>query len=335
LLLFYPKTAYNAASEKEKRISMKNKAFLCFLCLLSLTSVFGQNHTLRLAIGYIPHVQFAPLYAGMEKGFYAAENIDLDIEYGFGVDIFSLLAAGKIDIGLSDSDQLLIAGAKGMDLRAIFQYYQKYPVTIVAKAGTIKTPGDFAGKTIGTPELYGTSYIGLRIFLEKFGLRDSVKIERIGYTQISSLLSDRIDGAVCFYNNEPLQFRDRNTPIVQWDVKDFSDIVGAAFISSEKILNEKAGILRAFVRATKRAVQYTAEHPGEAYEIAGRFIGHKDTAQAEFMKKVLAATTTLFESAGGYGFLDEKKYQESIELLFRLGIINRVFPAAAVLRDLR
>ena len=35
---------------------------------------------MKLAIGYIPHIQFAPLYVGMEKGFYQAEGIKLDPE---------------------------------------------------------------------------------------------------------------------------------------------------------------------------------------------------------------------------------------------------------------
>ena len=68
--------------------------------------------------------------------------------YGFGIDIFSLLSQRKIDIGLSDSDALIISGQKNMGLKAIFQYYQKYPVTIVAKKNTIRRPSDFTGKII-------------------------------------------------------------------------------------------------------------------------------------------------------------------------------------------
>lgn len=48
--------------------------------------------------------------------------------------------------------------------------------------------------------MYGTSYIGLRLFLEMYGLQDRVRVERTGYTQIPSLLGDRIEGAVCFFN---------------------------------------------------------------------------------------------------------------------------------------
>jgi NitT/TauT family transport system substrate-binding protein len=37
----------------------------------------GGIDKVRLAIGYIPHVQFTPLYVGIDKGFYKDEGIDL------------------------------------------------------------------------------------------------------------------------------------------------------------------------------------------------------------------------------------------------------------------
>ncbi|MDR1316929.1 MAG: ABC transporter substrate-binding protein [Spirochaetales bacterium] len=305
--------------------------FLLFAAFI----VYPQEQTLKLAVGYIPHIQFTPLYVGIEKGFYREEKINLNIEYGVGIDIFSLLAAGRIDVGLSDSDQLLVAGAKGLNLKAIFQYYQRYPVTIVALENKIRRPEDFAGKIIGTPELFGTSYIGLRIFLEKYGLQETVKIQKIGYTQIQSLLGNKVDGAVCFFMNEPLHLRERNVPVVQWDVKEFSDMVGVSFISSEKIIARKTGILKGFVRATARAVAYTIQNPDEACKIAGRFTGQRDTDLGNFPREVLDKTLTLFESAEGYGFLDEQKYQQSIDILFHLGLINRTFAAGRVLQDLR
>ena len=173
----------------------------------ALSWAAGPVDKVRLAIGYIPHVQFTPLYVGIDKGFYRDEGIDLELDFGFQYDVFSLLAAGKIDVGLSDSDQLVIAGSKDLGLQAIFQYYQKYPVSIVAKADTIRTAADLKGRKIGTPEMSGSSWIGLQLFLRKYGLEKSVQVEKIGYTQEPTLLSGRADAVVCFLNNEPVAMR--------------------------------------------------------------------------------------------------------------------------------
>lgn len=310
------------------------KTPLVTLFFLLLVAIVFPAEPLRLAIGYIPHIQFAPLYVGIEKGFYGAENIDLKIEYGLGVDIFSLLAAGRIDIGLSDSDQLIIAGAKGLGLQAVFQYYQKYPVTIVARADQVASPGDFTGRAIGTPELFGTSYIGLKLFLEEFGLEGKTKIERIGYSQIPSLLGGKIDGVVCFYNNEPLQLGASGVPIVQWDVKDFSDMVGASFISSRGIMGKKEELLQRFVRATAQAMEYTVKNPAEAVRLSEKYIGPLDREKRLYTQKVLKATAQLFESSGGYGYLDQDKYQSSIQAMQGLELIAEDFPAADIIRNL-
>ncbi|MFQ3619541.1 MAG: ABC transporter substrate-binding protein [Spirochaetales bacterium] len=306
-----------------------------WLLLFYPTQLKAQQQTLKLALGYIPHIQFAPLYVGIEKGYYQAEGIKLEIEYGFGMDIFSLLATGKIDVGLSDSDQLILAASKGVSLRAIFQYYQKYPVTIVAKKDLIQKPEDFLGKSIGTPELFGTSYIGLQLFLEQYGLKGKVKIERIGYTQIPTLLANRVEGVVCFFNNEPIQLKQTGVAINQWNVKDFSSMVGASFITSPSILSKKQELLTAFVRATEKAVKYTVENQSEAFTLSQQYIGRIDPTKMHFFQEVLKETCALFLTKGPYGYLDPSMYKEAVSTLRRLGLIDREVPIEALIHPLR
>jgi NitT/TauT family transport system substrate-binding protein len=293
----------------------------------------SQPQVLRLAIGYIPHVQFTPLYVGVDKGFYREEGVDLQLSFGFQYDIFSLLAAGKIDIGLSDSDQLIIAGSKGLGLQAIYQYYQQYPVTIVAKSATAVTPADLKGKTIGTPEVSGSSWIGLQVFLEKYGLKDSVKVEKIGYTQESTLLGGRADAVVCFYNNEPVSLRAQGVAVTQWDVKDFSDMVGASFISSKAIIASRSDLLARFVRATTKAMAYTVDHRDEAMQIALKNVGNVKKEDEPLFRQRLDATVALFGSPGSYGALDAARYTRSIAELATLGLLTGTYPSATILHS--
>jgi NitT/TauT family transport system substrate-binding protein len=285
----------------------------------------------HLAIGYIPHVQFTPLYVGIAQGFYREEGIELEISYGFGVDVFSLLAAGSIDLGLSDSDQLILAGAKDLGLAAVFQYYQRYPVSVVAKAARISVPGDLAGKTIGTPEMYGTSYIGLQLFLKQYGLVDRVKVERIGYTQLESLEADRVDAAVCFSNNEPIVLAARGVPIRQWEVRDFSGMVGASFISSRAIIAKRADALARFYRATKKAMAWTVDHREEAFKIALETVGNVKAEEEALFRERLDATCELFPHAKGYGYLDRTAWEKSIAELAALGLVPAVYPVDRIL----
>jgi NitT/TauT family transport system substrate-binding protein len=317
-----------------KRLFAGAAALLAAACVgWSAGSVPPAVQTVRLAIGYIPHVQFTPLYVGIDKGFYREEGIDLQLSFGFQYDVFSLLAAGKIDIGLSDSDQLIIAGSKGLGLQAIFQYYQSYPVAIVAKADTVTSPADLKGRTIGTPELSGTSWIGLQLFLEKFGLRDAVRVERIGYTQEATLLGGKADAVVCFSNNEPVVLRAEGVAIRQWDVKEFSDMVGASFISSRSIIAARTDVLARFVRATRRAMAYTIDHRDEAMQIALKNVGNVKKEDEPLFRQRLDATCALFGSALGYGALDAGRYERSIAELVSLKLIPTAFPVETILRQ--
>lgn len=303
------------------------------LCAGALYAAPAGAQKVTLAIGYIPHVQFTPLYVGMDKGFYAEEGIDLEISYGFGIDIFSLLQAGKIDLGLSDSDQLIIAGAKDMGLSAVFQYYQKYPVSIVAKTDRIRTPEDLVGKRIGTPEVYGTSFIGLQLFLKKHGLAGKVSVEKIGYTQEVSLRSDKVDAVVCFSNNEPVLLSMKGVAIRQWDVRDFSDMVGASFISSRAIMDRKADLLARFARATVKSMAYTVDNRDDAFRIAMGRIGNIKKEDEPFFRKVLDATCELYKSPKGYGVMDPASYQDSIAEMLGLGLITTSYPAQRIIHQ--
>lgn len=305
------------------------------LVLYPVSNVYSQEKNkklkiLKLAIGYIPHIQFAPLYVGIEKGFYKQQGIDLKIQYGFGIDIFSLLLSKKIDIGLSDSDQLIIAGDKGMKLKAIFQYYQKYPVSIIARKDVITKITDLKGKKIGVPAYYGTSYIGLLLFLKKYNLLNKVIIQKIGYNQIPALLSKKVEAVVCFSNNEPIQLKLRGVELVKWDVADFSDIVGASFISADDIINEKKELIKGFIKATAKAMSFVSRYQNDAFEISKNYIGNFNQSSEIFFKQVLKETLKLFKSPGGYGYINIEKYQKSIEILYYLNLIKNRYDASKI-----
>jgi NitT/TauT family transport system substrate-binding protein len=316
------------------------RALIAVFAALMLATVAimpaAATDTVNMAIGFIPNIQFAPLYVGMEKGFFAEEDLELEVEYGFGVDVFSLLSLGRIDVGLSDSDQLIVSGTKDLGLKAIFQYYQQYPVSVVALADDIDEPADLRGKTIGVPETYGTSYIGMQAFLNEYGLSGRVTEERIGYTQVPSLLNNRVDAAVTFSNNEPIQLRLRGHDIVEWEVREFSELVGASIISSGRIIERRRDVMERFVRAMRKSVAYTVENQEEAVELSLPYLGDTDESQMEFLRRSLAATSELFEPDSGerYGSFDRERYRASIRALRNIGLIEQSYSPSRILHEI-
>ena len=48
-----------------------------------------------LTLGYIPNIQFAPIYVAVEKGYFLDAGFDVSIEYGNESDAVALIGAGE------------------------------------------------------------------------------------------------------------------------------------------------------------------------------------------------------------------------------------------------
>jgi NitT/TauT family transport system substrate-binding protein len=227
-----------------------------------------------IAMGYIPNVQFAPYYVAAQQGYYAAAGLDVHFNYSTATDVMKLVGTGSIAFGNAEADQVIVARARGLPDISVFTQYQRFPVVIFAlRSSGIRSFADLKGKTIGLPGLYGASYTGLLAALAAAHLTTSdVHLEAIGYSQVAEVAQHRVDAAVGYVMNEPVQLQQQGYPVTVLPIADLVPLGGPGIVTSTALIKSNPDLVKRFVQATYKGQLYTDAHATEAFAISRRYL---------------------------------------------------------------
>lgn len=317
---------------------MKKRLLVLFLIMLvvtlgvlQITSNAAQTKQVNIAMTYIPNVQFAPWYVAAEKGFFKAEGLDVKFDYRMDIDALPLVANGQMDFAIAGGDQVIVARSKGIPVVYLTALYAKFPPSIIslAKSG-IQKPQDLKGKKIGLP-LYGTNLLAVKAILYQSGLSESdVQLIDVGYTQVPSLTSGKVDAVVGFANNEPLILKAAGQSINQINAWEYFPLVGHGLISGEKQIADSPKMVKSMVKATVKGIDYALAHPDETFSICLKHIPDLSKEQYELQKKILLTSMELWKNQytekHGLGQNDPKAWEESQQFMQKYGLIDKTTP---------
>jgi NitT/TauT family transport system substrate-binding protein len=301
---------------------------LLFLVACNSTAQPAEELTsITLPAGYIPNVQFAPLYVAIEKGFYRDAGLDVTIDYNMETDNVALLGVGELDFAIASGEQVLLGQGQDLPVVYVMAWYQEFPVGVVSLADKeIIEPADLAGKKIGIPGLYGASYIGFRALLQANGLQESdLTLDSIGYTTVEALVNGQDDAVVIYVSNEPVQLEAQGYAINTLRVSDYTNLIGNGLITNQKVIEEKPELVRAMVKATLQGIRYTQEHPEEAFEICKKYVDNLaelSPEEQEVQRKVLDASIALYHVEKN-GASDLQTWQNMQSILLEMGLLTQ------------
>jgi len=325
---------------------MRNRRWSTALALfvgLSMLSIFltgcdatKQDQTtesVTLAMGFVPNVQFAPFYVAVEKGYFADEGIQVELDYGWETDLLKLVGSEGVgtnpglQFAIGSGDQVILARSQGLPIVYVLNWYRRFPVCVVSLQGTgIREPADLVGQRVGTPATYGASYIGWRALLDAAGL-DATAIEliSIGYTQVGALSEGQVDAAVCYAMNEPVQMQAAGEDVDVIYVSDYANLVSNGLFTNEKTIRERPELVQGMVRAALRGLTYTLEHPDEAFQISLKhFPEAASDAESEAVSRAILAKSIEFWQAepGDLGRSSQAEWDAALSIMQQMDLVE-------------
>jgi NitT/TauT family transport system substrate-binding protein len=289
--------------------------------------------SLRVGLGFIPSVQFAQFYLAQQAGYYREAGLEVTFENRIDPDLITLVGQGALDLGVADGTSVIPAVSQGIPIRYVATIYGRFPSIVFAKASSgIETPADLAGKRIGIPGRFGSSWVMLQALLDSAGLapEDATVVEYPDFGQGIAVQQDAVVAATGFANNEPVQLELEGIETVVLRVDDIIALPGPGLIAGTSTLNAKPNEITAFVGATLRAMEEIARDPEVGLEAAITAVPELATDRANQLAILEATIDTWRTSAGPFGAIDREGWEASIAYLTELGLV----PNAVTVDDL-
>lgn len=278
----------------------------------------------RLPMGYIPSVQYAPFYVADSRGYFEKAGIEIEFDYQFETDGVALVGSNDLQFALVSGEQVLLARNQGLPVVYVLAWWQDYPVAVASFAEKgIQEPADLAGRKIGLPGLFGANYVGLRALLEVAGLSEAdVQLDSIGFTQVDALIAGLDDSVAIYTNNEPIQLADQGYAVDLIRVADYADLASNGLLTNEITIQERPELIEAMVGAILKGLADTMADPDAAFEICKKYIDVWDQENEDLYKKILLASMEFWESDRP-GFSQRETWENMQNVLLGMGWLSK------------
>jgi NitT/TauT family transport system substrate-binding protein len=245
------------------------RRLLLLLAALLLAGPARAADNVVLMLNWYVYGEHAPFYYGKEKGLYAAEGIDLDIQEGRGSAVTTqAVAAGSATFGYVDVPTMMRASVRGAPVVATGVLVQVNPMSVMGFADkNIRKPEDIRGKTVAVTPGDSMSQIW-PLFLRKTGLKESEfqTVSGDAQTKLNAVINGRADLLLGYVMDQSMKIKDATGKDV-YPIKfaDYGiDLVSSGLIARTALVQENPDLVRRFMRASTRAVEAAEKDPKAA-----------------------------------------------------------------------
>jgi NitT/TauT family transport system substrate-binding protein len=245
------------------------RPLLVALCALLFAGPALAADKVTLMLNWYVYGEHAPFYYGKEKGFYAAEGIDLDIQEGRGSGVTAQAVAAKTaTFGYVDVPTMMRASVKGAPIIAVGVALQTSPMSAMGFVEkNIRKAEDLKGKTVATTPGDSMSQIW-PLFLKKAGLRESdmTIVSGDATTKLNAVINGQADVLLGYVMDQSMKIKDATGKDV-YPIK-FADyginLVSSGIITQKDLLKDNPDLVKRFMAASTKAIEAAVKDPKDA-----------------------------------------------------------------------
>ena len=208
-----------------------------------------------------------------DLGFFRDENLDVNL-FGVagGYQGIQLLAAGKIDFISLAIDDVLIAQAKGVPIKAVY-VHSRHPIGqfVVSKDSGITALPVLKGKTVGLPYVQNSGYF-VEMFAEA-GLdwRKDVKLVATGTGGPAMLALKRRDiSGWASWDTAVAALENRGMEFQEFRPSYYDDLLGNAIVTRNDMIEQHPEVVMGICRAVAKSIEFGLANPEAAIRLHWR-----------------------------------------------------------------
>ncbi len=266
--------------------------WIVFLFALCFSSFSSAAERIVLQLKWVNQFQFAGYYAAVEKGFYKAAGLDVELRpngyNGSFVSPVDAVLKGDAQYGISNSGLVLdyLNGKPVVVLAATLQY-SAVSWIVLEKSG-IKNIHDMAKKRLMTVFPLSESLELLEPFRAEGIPPSKLQLVPTGF-DLQPLIDGEIDAYDGYVTNEPFLLEEKGIPYRLIDPRVYGiDFYGDVLFTSQSELNTHPERVAAFRKASMDGWRYAMAHPEEIIElIMQKYAPQKSREHLRFEAKAM------------------------------------------------
>jgi NitT/TauT family transport system substrate-binding protein len=278
--------------------------------------------------------EYAPLFVALDKGYYRAEGLDVDLAEGSGAQtVLKLLASGNEKFGYGPAVSAAQAVSQGLPVKVVALYQTRAPMGVISFPDVpLKSPKDLEGKrlAISVGETFG-DMLGPFTRINHVDISKIQQIQMDASARTAQFLTRKIDVMSVYLSNEWPQIEKRAG--VKFNVLKVSDfglnLLGASMIVGNAFAEQNPGTLKKLLRATAKGYRDAMADPKAAAETMAKYL--KVPEDPEVLERQVEATVVSTNAPAGkpIGWQEAADWQANLTLLKETGAVSELKPLSA------